>query len=457
MAYQFNLSPRKVPLVNTEFRKIKTLIPNPETIETINNCIHFEPLSMNDQLPVVWDSAIDYQVFDKSGNCWIDFTSTIFVANVGHSNPKVKMAIKEAVDHNLLNAYYYQTNYRAELIKRLIEITPKNLNKVLLLSTGAEATEASLKTAINYGRRINPKKDIILAFEGSFHGKTMGAQTLGGKPTGKKWIKNLQENIIHLEYPYPWILEKSNLSGEQFFYESLKKIESQGIDLENVAAIMAEPYQGWCSVFFPNDYIKAARDWCTKNNSLLGFDEVQAGFGRTGKMFGYEHFEVVPDLIWCGKALSASIPVSAVIANENFFGDDFSLNSTHGGNPLGAAASIAVIDFIKEKNLLNESLRKGFIIKEELEKWRNECPEYIHEIYGNGMVWAIFIRNPKTGELDIDLVDQLIERAMEKGLLSIRTQSGTIKLGPPLTTPIEAILEGINVLKESLSELERKN
>lgn len=453
MAYTLNLKPRSVPLVETKFRKIVTPMPNPNTLQTIEECIKYEPISMNDQLPVVWDKAVGFQVYDKSGNCWIDFTSTIFVANVGHSNPDVCKAIKEAVDKNLLNAYYYQTDYRSVLVKKLIEITPPKLNKVLLLSTGSEATEASLKTAINWGRRIRESKDIVLAFDGSFHGKTMGSQTLGGKPAGKKWIKSLQTNIFHLEYPYPWVLEKANVTGEAFFHANLKKLEAQGVNLADVAAVMAEPYQGWCSVFFPKDYMKAVRKWCTDNNSLLGFDEVQAGFGRTGKMFGHEHFDVVPDIIWCGKALSASVPVSAVIANESFFGEDYSLNSTHGGNPIGAAASIAVIDFIEKENLLSEATRKGTVIKKALEDWRKACPDYIYEIFGEGMVWAVLIRDPKTKELDVDLVDRVIERAMEKGVLSIRTQSGTIKLGPPLVTPDEALLEGIKVLQESLDEL----
>lgn len=453
MTHHFNLNPHKVPQIETRFRKIKTLMPNPESLNIIAECLKNEPVSMNDQLPVVWDRAENFQVKDVSGNTWIDFTSTIFVANVGHSNPKVVSAIKEAVESNLLNAYYYQTGYRAKLVKKLIEITPSNLTKVLLLSTGAEATEATLKTAMNFGRRINPSKEIVLGFMGSFHGKTMGSQTLGGKDGGKSWIKDLQTNIMHLEYPYPWILEKVGMTGEEFFHASLKKLEAKGVNLKNIAAIMAEPYQGWCAVFFPKDYMQACRKWCTSNQTLLGFDEVQAGFGRTGKMFGFECYGIEPDLIWCGKALSASIPVSAIIAREDFFGDDASLNSTHGGNPIGAAASLASIDFILNEKLLAESERKGELIESELKKWKAENPKYVYEIFGRGMVWAIFIRNPKTGELDIDLVDKLIERAMEKGVLSIRTCSGTIKLGPPLTISDEALIEGISVLKESLLEV----
>ena len=369
MSYQFSLTPRKVPLVKTKNREIKTEIPNPSTVEIIKGCIENEPFSMNDQLPVVWDKAIDYKVFDSSGNCWIDFTSTIFVANVGHSNPEVVKAIHSAVEGSLLNAYYYQTGYREELVKSLLQAVPKNLKRVFLLTTGAEATEATMKTAMNFGRKIRESKDIIVGFEGSFHGKTMGAQTLGGKPGGKKWVKYFHPRIIHLDYPYPWVLEKAKMTGEQFFYDNLKKLEAAGINLKDIAAIFAEPYQGWCSVFFPRDYMQAVRKWTKENDSLLGFDEVQSGFGRTGKMFGFEYFGVDPDVIWCGKAISGSLPVSAVIAREDFFGDDGSLNSTHGGNPVGVAASVASLNYIKSHDLVKESERKGFLVEGLLKKW----------------------------------------------------------------------------------------
>jgi 4-aminobutyrate aminotransferase / (S)-3-amino-2-methylpropionate transaminase / 5-aminovalerate transaminase len=451
--YQFSLNPINVEKITTKYRNICTPIPNPETLKIINQCLQYEPLSMNDQLPVVWDKAEDYQIYDASGNKWIDFTSTIFVANIGHSHPKVCEAITNAVNSKLLNAYYYHTELRAKLVNILIKITPHALNKVLLLSTGSEATEAALKMLRLYGANIHPDKTLIIAFEGSFHGKTMGSQTLGGKVGGKKWIKHNHPEIFHLPYPYPWVLKEKNMSGEEFFYESLKNLENSGVNLSHIAGFYAEPYQGWCAVFFPKDYMQALRKWCDQKNSLLGFDEVQAGFGRTGKLFGYEHFDVEPDIIWCGKALSSSIPVSAVIGRKEIIDIDSSLNSTHGGNPIGAAASHAAITALFEENMVSEAVRKGKIIEKELYQWQNEKPGVVCEIFGTGMVWGIFIRNPINQELDINLVDRIIEKSMQKGLLSIRTCCGTIKLGPPLTIPDNALIEGIQVLKESLNEI----
>jgi len=135
--YEFSIKPVKTDKIFTKNRIIQTDIPNPETLDVILNCKKNEPNSMNDQLPVVWDSAINYSIFDKSGNKWIDFTSCIFVANVGHSNPEVKKSIINRVNRNLLNAYYYPTDERSEFSKLLIDITPNIFDKVLFLSTGS--------------------------------------------------------------------------------------------------------------------------------------------------------------------------------------------------------------------------------------------------------------------------------------------------------------------------------
>lgn len=448
----FSLTPAEVPQVETKHRRIRTAIPNPATLPVIEQLMKCEPASMNSELPVVWDRALGYQVFDASGNCWIDFTSTIFVANVGHSHPRVVKAITDMAQRSLLNAYYYPTEIRSRLAKKLLGLVPPVLDKVLFLSTGAESTEVAAKITMIHGRKIAPSKDIVVAFEGSFHGKTMGAQTLGGKPGGKAWIKHFHPRVVHLEYPYPWVLEEMKMTGAEFFAHSLKKLSGKGIDLEEIAGFIAEPYQGWCAIFFPADYMNALREWSTKHRALLAFDEVQAGFGRTGKMFGFEHFGVIPDIICCAKALSASIPVSAVIASAAVLDADPSLNSTHGGNPIGMAASLASIEVLESEDLVRESARKGELVKAELEKWAKARPDYVREIYGAGLLWGVFIRDPKTGQLDTELVDRIIEKGMQKGLLSIRTSSGTLKLGPPLVIPDDALVEGIGILRESLEE-----
>jgi 4-aminobutyrate aminotransferase / (S)-3-amino-2-methylpropionate transaminase / 5-aminovalerate transaminase len=454
--YSFSLEPKHVPLIETKHRRIATLIPHPESVLTIQKSIEKETLSMNDQLPIVWDSAKDYQVFDKHGNAWIDFTSTIFVANIGHSHPDVCKAMINTISKPLLNSYNYTTDLRVKFAEALLAVVPSFLNKVLFLSTGSESSEASIKMARIWGKKQTPIKKYIIAFENSFHGKTMGSQTLGGKESGKKWIESTHPEILHLPYPYPWVLQKEGVCEEQFFETSINNLfNKQKITPEEIAAIMLEPYQGWCAVFFPQKYIQALSRFCKKYCILIGVDEVQSGFGRTGKMWGYECYEnFEPDMIWCGKAISASIPVSCVVAKSFLLEGEPSFNSTHGGNPIGMSASLASLRVLQNQNLVSESLRKGNIIQSILEQWKLEFPNIILNFYGSGMVWAVLIKkkNSPNMELDIVLVDKIIEKAFQRGVLSIRTCSGTIKLGPPLTTPDEALIEGLQVLKECIFE-----
>lgn len=455
MPHVASLVPKNVPQVETRHRRIRTALPNPETLPVLEANRRFEPRSYQTELPLVWHRAVGYQVFDVSGNCWIDLTSTIFVANVGHGHPKVAAAIREVCDLPLLHTYSYPHAWRTRLAERIVQRMPPHLDKVLFLSTGSESSEAALKIAMSYGRRIRPTKNVVVGLEGSFHGKTMGSQTLGGKPSGKAWIGDLHPRIRHLPYPYPWVLEREGKTGAEFFHDSLKALEASGVALDDIAAFFAEPYQGWCAVFLPKDYAGAMREWATAHQALVGFDEVQAGFGRTGKLFGYEHLGIEADILWCSKAISSSVPVSAVIANHTLLDVDDTLTSTHGGGPLGMAAALAVLDVLDEERLLEEATRKGEWIRAELEAWAKARPDYIRDIYGAGMVWAILVREPhgpKAGELAVELVDNVCWRAFEKGVLTIQTGCGSLKLGPPLSIPDDALKEALAVLRESLDE-----
>lgn len=437
--YEFLIKPVKTDKIFTKNRIIQTDIPNPETLDVILNCKKNEPNSMNDQLPVVWDSAINYSIFDKSGNKWIDFTSCIFVANVGHSNPEVKKSIINRVNRNLLNAYYYPTDERSEFSKLLIDITPNNFDKVLFLSTGSEANEAALKMSMKYTGKKN-----VISFINAYHGKTLGSALVCGKLQSQDWIP-VETHVTHLEYPDSFLLGNKNTTGEDLFFEQFSQVNPQ-----DFAAVIIEPYQGWSAEFASKSYMKLLRKWCSENKVLLIIDEVQSGFGRTGKLFGYEHFEIIPDIIVCAKGISSSLPLSCVITKKEITNTDMSYNSTHGGNPVAVAASTASVNYLINNNLVAESKRKGKILEGELLKWQNEMPNYISKINCEGLLAGVFISSPDGN--NVDFVDRIIEIAMRKGLLSIRTQAGTIKIGPPLTIDDDALIEGVEVLKESLKE-----
>ena len=442
--YHFNMTPVNVPKIDTKYRKIVTAIPPESSIPILNELRKYEPESMNLELPVVWDRAEDFQVFDESGNCWIDFCAGTFVTNAGHRNPKICNAISEIVNNNFLHNYYFPSKIRAKLVKKLHDMTAVNLDKVFLLTTGAETTECCIKLARIYGRKINPKKIGIVSFVGAMHGKTLGALMVGGKTKEKHWIVNHDPDMHHLPFP-------KDSSGDEVFHENMKQLEQSGVDLSTIAAFMVESYQGWGALFYPKNYIKALRKWADDNHAIVIFDEIQAGFGRTGKLFAYEHYEVEADLVCCGKGISSGLPLSAVLGRSELIDVDPSLNSTHGGNPVCCAATLASLELLESENLIVESERKGVILKQELTRIKNHFPSRI-EIFGRGLVFAIHVRKSSTNELDVELVDKIIEKAMQQGVLLIRTGTGTIKIGPPLTIADDALIEGVSVIEEIISD-----
>lgn len=453
----FRRTPKEVPQVSTKHRKICTKLPVPESLEIIERSIKYEPWSMNNQLYAVWDKAIDYQVFDKWGNVWIDFSSGIFVTNVGHGNPELVAAIQKMLDKPMLNSYYYYLEERSLLAEQLVGMAPKHMDKAFFLTTGAETTECALKLCRLHGIKQNPKKLGMLSFGGAFHGKTLGAQTMAGKPASWKWIGNLDPAIYHLPCPTDAFSDMQQIydedAGRRKFAEDIKELKQQGVDLDSIAGAIFEPYQGWAALFYPIGYIKALREFLTEKNALLVSDEVQAGFGRTGKLFGYEYYGVDVDLICCGKAVSGALPLSAVLGNHEIIDVDGSLNSTHGGSPLPVASALANLKYLEREHLVARAKQNEAVIRDKFEEMQGKFPDRIISIHGFGMAFAAVVVKPGTKELDIELVDRIIERAYEKGLMSIRTMTGTIKIGPPLTIPEDALIEGMNILIESMEEV----
>lgn len=452
-SFSFNLEPRVVPKVSTDFRSIQTEIPVPDSLPLLQKIRSYESSNAVEQLPVVWDRAEDSQIFDSWGNSWIDFTSSIFVTNSGHGNQIVIDHIQELLNKPLLHTYYYPTHIRAEFLEALIAITPANLEKAILLSAGTEATERAIKIARIHGTDLKTDKNVIIGWDGNYHGKTMGAQLVGGQHSDKSWMGFKDPGFAHLPFPYPWVLESENCDGETLFHRHLASLQDQGIDLSCVAALFVESFQGWGAIFYPSDYISAAREWATEHQVLLVFDEIQAGFGRTGKLFAYEHYAVDADLVICGKGISGSLPLSAVLGPASLVELDDAYTSTHGGNPLACAAGLGNLRAFESLDLINEAMRKERLMLDILESWRSRYPDRIGAILGKGLLFGVFIQKAGSPELDEYLTNVICERAMEKGVFSICTGRGTLKLGPPLSIPDAALVEGLSVYEECFEEL----
>jgi 4-aminobutyrate aminotransferase / (S)-3-amino-2-methylpropionate transaminase / 5-aminovalerate transaminase len=454
-SYKFSLAPKSVPLVRTKNRLINTSIPTLGTREIMERLDLSESRSMHGQLPLVWHHAEDFSIYDIAGNCWIDFTSTIFVANVGHSNPQVTKAIKDSLDQPIYSCYAYANETRANYLEKLIKFSGPPFEKAFLLSAGTEATEAALKLMRMYGQKKSKRRCGIICIEGNWHGRTQGAQMMSNNLEQKKWIGYEDADIHHIPFPYPWILNGRN--PDDFLKESLLNLISKGINLKkDICGFMLETFQGWGAVFYPKEYVQAIEEVCQDNNILLSFDEMQSGFGRTGKRFGFEHYGVTPDLICCGKGMGGGVPLSGVLGRAEIMDlpSIGNMSSTHSANPMVCAAGLAVINELEEKNLIEEADRKGKILFIKLAEIQNCFPKRISQILGKGLVAAVLFKDPITNEPDGLFTSRVAELCMQKGLLVVHTGRESIKIGPPLTISEDALIEGIDVFSETIKELD---
>ncbi|EHQ36850.1 aspartate aminotransferase family protein [Methanoplanus limicola] len=457
--YMFNQNPVDVSEVDTKYRQIKTKLPVPDSIVLLEVLDKYECRSMHGQYPIIWDKAKDFQVYDKYGNCWIDFTSTIFVANAGHSNPAIKAKIKEVMDSDLLHSYTYITEIRINYLKKLIEFVPEYLEKAFLLSSGTEATECALKLIRMHGAKIGKRKGGVVSFNGSMHGRTLGAQMLGGNPESRSWIGYEDPNIHRLPFPYPWLAESigdEDNFWKSKFHEDIKSLITAGVDpKKDLAGFIIESYIGWGAILLPKSYIQELVKYAGENKILVVFDEIQGGFGRTGKLFTYQHYEVEPDMICCGKGISSSLPLSAVIGRKEIMDipEIGSMSSTHSANPLCCAAGLANIEVIESMNLIAEAKRKGILLFERLNQIKAKYPDYISYVLGDGLIAGVIFINPETGEPDSEIASRIAEKAMQKGLLLVHTGRESIKIGPPLTITDDALYEGLDVFEESIFEI----
>jgi 4-aminobutyrate aminotransferase-like enzyme len=458
--FQFSRKPVKVPPVETRFRRIATDLPVPGSLRVFEDLDRYECRSMHGQYPIVWDHARDFQVWDRFGNCWIDFTSTIFVTNTGHANPRIKAALRDIIDRDLLHSYTYATEIRARYLKKLIGSTPPQLEKAFLLSSGTEAAECALKLLRMHAQAKGRRHGGVVSFEDSMHGRTLGAQMLGGNPGSRGWIGYEDPHIHRMPFPYPWTLREKGrkVSGEDRFHADIGNLLAKGVDPgADLGGFLLESYIGWGAVFFPEDYVQALFRWAREHGLPVAFDDIQGGFGRTGKLFAYQHYGVEPDMVLCGKGISSSLPLSAVLGHRDLMDlpDVGSMSSTHSANPLACAAGLANLEALEAENLIREAARKGEILFGRLRELQAESGGRIRYVFGRGMVAGLIVTRPDTGAPDPLTASLVCERAMQKGLLLVHTGRESVKLGPPLTISDEALEEGLDVLAESFREVPR--
>jgi 4-aminobutyrate aminotransferase/(S)-3-amino-2-methylpropionate transaminase len=375
----------------------------------------------------------------------------VLITNAGHGRREIVEAITKQAQSHLLTNYCFPSEIRSRLVEKLASILPEPLKKVFLLTTGSETVECAIKLCRSHGLKAGGRsKHVIVSFDKAFHGRTLGSQQAGGIPALKEWIGNLDPGFVQVEFPDGF---RTTDTSFDFFERSLRE---KGIEPQHVAGVILETYQGGSAAFAPPAYMQSLRQWCTGRKALLVCDEVQAGFGRCGTLWGFEHYGIVPDLACFGKGISSSLPLAAVAGRPDVMDlhPSGSMTSTHTGNPVCCAAALASIDLVLKENLAENARVVGGVLHEKLRQLQSHYRQ-IGSVDGKGLVAGMACVVPGTKEPDGDLAWEVVRRAVEKGVLMftpVGLGGGTVKIAPPLVITKEAILESVSALEEAFAE-----
>ena len=450
----YDLTPVDVPKVETKFRTIKTQLPVPESLPIFEKLKRSEPRSMWGQPPVVWHKAEGFIVSDRWGNRWIDWSSGVLISNVGHGRREIKDALRAILDRGLLATYVFVHEKRAELTEILTGLSPDPENyRTFILTTGSEACENCIKLAKTYGlEKHGPHKKYLVSFNNAFHGRTMGSQLAGGMEKSKTWIVDRDPSFVQVPFPDGYKNE------DQSFDLFLRTLDEKGVAPQDVAGVMSESYQGIGPDFFPVEYAQKLEAFCRQHDAVLIMDEVQSGFGRTGKMFCFEHYGIRPDLIACGKGITSSLPLSAVIGRRDIMNmyAPGSMTSTHSASPLPVVAAVANLKVLLGEGIVEHAALMGEILVPELVRIQRKHPEVLGCVQGKGLVAGIQVVKRGTKEPDAETAVKINVACFQKGLLMfapVGIGGECVKIAPPLVISEEALRESIAVLEQAVDEV----
>ncbi|MCE9592473.1 MAG: aspartate aminotransferase family protein [Planctomycetes bacterium] len=453
MGDPYPLTPVDVEPVQTKHRTIKTAIPHPASIPLLERLRELEPACMEGQPPILWDHGQGASIFDAWGNKWIDFTSGVLITNAGHGRKEMIDAVTKQAQTGLLTSYCFPTQARIRFVEALQKLAPRPDDKVMLLSTGSEANELSIKLARENARRLGKSNPVFVTFANAFHGRTLGSQRAGGIPPLKEWIGYADEHFVNVPFPDGGVRSRPEDNDFSAFEAALHR---QGISPDRVCGVMTETYQGGNSTFAPVEYMQKLRVWCDHHKAVLVTDEVQAGFGRTGKFWGFEHYGIKPDLIACGKGVSGAMPLSAVIGRRDLM-DQFgpgSMTSTHSGNPICCASALAHLELVLKENLTERAAHLGVVFQGKLDAIKDRFPDVILARHGKGLVASLHCVKPGSREPDPHLAWTVVGLAVQAGLLlfaPVGFGGASVKLCPPLVIPEDALTEGLEVLEAAFA------
>ncbi|MCD0158537.1 acetyl ornithine aminotransferase family protein [Deinococcus sp. 6GRE01] len=448
--------------------ELKTSLPGPKTAAIMERDAQHLSTSYMRPYPFVPDHGEGVWLTDVDGNTMLDFFAGIAVSTTGHAHPHVVKAVQEQVTRF---THVCLTDYPQEITTSLAERMVKHVEKpgekwrVFFGNSGAEAVEAAVKLARNHTGRSH-----IISTIGSFHGRTYGAITLTGSKTKyKRGFGPLLPNVSHVPYPNPFRPPLGATAGTcgQAVIDHIEGLFQTIIPADEVAAIIIEPMQGEGGYIVPPaDFLPKLRSLCDRHGIMLIFDEVQAGMGRSGKMYSFQHFDgqngmnCQPDIITVAKGIASGMPISAMLAKESVMTWPVgSHGSTYGGNPVAAAAAHATLDLLEGvvkhsgcgDSLMENAAQVGEFIMAELKAMQAEFP-FIGDVRGAGMFIGLEFVTPD-GRPDGKLRDAASMAMFERGLLNLDCGEAVIRISPPLILTREEAATGLEIMRDALRAL----
>lgn len=432
-----------------QVRNISTPLPGPQSEKLAKRRQAVVSAGVSSLMPVFTSHAGGGVLVDVDGNSFIDLASGIAVTSVGNSAPKVVERVKAAVDA-FTHTCFMITPYESyvEVCEHLARLTPgDHAKKSALFNSGAEALENAVKIA-----RYYTKKDAIVVVEHGYHGRTNLTMAMTAKNMPyKKGFGPFASEIYRVPTSYPF---HDGLTGEEAAKLAISRIEKE-VGQDQVAAIVIEPIQGEGGFIVPAPgFFKALADFAKANSIVFIADEVQTGFGRTGKMFASEHEGVVPDLITMAKGIGGGLPVAAVTGRAEIMDSVHpgGLGGTYGGNPIALAGALGAFETMESENLVEKARQIENIMIPRLENIKKQYP-LIGEVRGRGAMIAVEIVNPATNEPDAAKTSAIAKFAHQEGVLVLTagTYSNVLRFLPPLVIEAELLNEALDVIEKAIA------
>lgn len=445
-------------MINEKNVKLVTAIPGPKSLEIVEDRKKYVANGVSMSTTIAIEEAKGALVKDVDGNVLLDFAAGIGVQNVGHCDDKIIAAIKEQVEKYIHPCFHVATySPYVELSKKLTEIVTGDYEKkVMLANSGAEVLENAIKVAKAYTKRHG-----ILSANGSFHGRTLMTMSITSKyKPYKNGFGPYAPDTYKFDYPYTYRALKG-VSEDDYAEECLEKLRTMlktTIAPEQIACLIVEPLQGEGGFVVPSSkYMQGLQKICNDNGIVFIVDEVQAGFARTGKMFAYEHYGIIPDIVTMSKSIAAGVPLSAVVGRKEIMDSACvgGIGGTYGGSPLACVAALKVIEKIEKENLCEKSFKLGEYIMGRLNEMKEKY-EVIGEVRGLGsMIGLEFVKDRETKEPAPEMVKEIINSCFKEGVILINAGllGNVIRFLPPLVMTMEQAKYGMNVLDKAISKV----